>query len=81
MICPRCQGTAFDEGGFEAVEMFHDHPVVLRNVRGQRCQQCGELILGPETLQRISEVLLRGEVTAMIEVTMYDLAAVMAQER
>lgn len=61
MKCPGGFATAtLEEGQFDLVELHHGQPVVLRNVSGLRCRQCGYELISADSLRRIQLALAGG---------------------
>jgi YgiT-type zinc finger domain-containing protein len=78
MQCPECLGTNFEEGLFERPQTFQGRLVLLRNVPAQRCTQCGYLVFGPETGERIAQALERGVGDDTLTIDVFDIARVPA---
>ena len=58
MRCPECRGRRLEQGLYDFAQLFRQQPVMLRNVPGHRCVQCGYLLLSSDVLQRIETALL-----------------------
>ena len=74
MRCPECMGELFDLGLFEIGDLFNNEPIVIRNVSGAKCAQCGFLLLPASVAKEISKVLALGHSVGSVRARLFDLA-------
>ncbi len=72
--CPECMAESFDLGMFEIGDIFNEEPIVVRNVAGAKCSQCGFLLLPASVAKEISKVLALGNSVGSVRARLYDLA-------
>jgi YgiT-type zinc finger domain-containing protein len=75
MTCPECTGSRFSQDTVAVAQMYRNQPIVVRNVPAARCDQCGYLVISPETSQAIERVLTSGAVVDTTVAEVYDLSA------
>lgn len=81
MKCPECLGTSFEEGQFDFADLLQGRPVVLPNVPGDRCRQCGYLIITAAIAERIEQALDASSAECTTPADVYDLATVLSDAR
>lgn len=54
--CPFC-GGALVEQGIRYPQVYQGRIVILENVPAEVCRQCGEVLLRPETLERVQKLV------------------------
>lgn len=75
MKCTYCLGTSFQRGRFDLAQVVSMQPVLIRNVPGFRCRQCGYLQVSAGTMKKIEEMVAAGLPDTMIPSAVYDLAS------
>lgn len=75
MKCPYCLGTSFQRGRFDLAQVVSMQPVLIRNVPGSRCRQCGYIQVSAGTMKKIEEMVAAGQSDTMIPSAVYDLAS------
>jgi hypothetical protein len=75
MQCPYCLGTSFQRGRFDLAQVVSLQPVLIRNVPGSRCRQCGYIQVNADTMKKIEEMVSAGLPDTMIASAVYDLAS------
>lgn len=73
MKCPDCEGDRFENGLFSVGDIFKGDPIVIRNVAGSKCVQCGYLLIPATVAKEISKVLAEGS-SNVAYAREYDLA-------
>ncbi len=74
--CPICGGS-LQAQTITHIQSYHGKVYVLENVSAEVCNQCGEVLLSPEVLERIQQLIWsNAEPTRTEEVPVYDLAKV-----
>lgn len=74
MKCPECRGDAFTKGLFELADIFKDEPIVIRNVPGSCCEQCGYMLISADVAKRVSQALAGEKSRVRAFALVYDLA-------
>lgn len=69
MICPDCKSDVFERGRFDIAQTMYGRPVLLLDVTGRRCVQCGYILLSASMLRKIQKQVARGSgATTAVEV-------------
>ena len=76
MRFPDCMGEAFDAGLYEIGDLYDERPVVVRNIPGAKCSQCGYLLLPAAAAKNISRILAVGNWATTTKAYVYDLAEI-----
>ncbi|MCV9964016.1 type II toxin-antitoxin system MqsA family antitoxin [Pararhizobium sp. BT-229] len=58
MSCLVCGADRVSSGADDLVYEFRGRTTVIRDVRGDRCGDCGEVVLGPDEAARVSGEML-----------------------
>jgi len=74
MICPYCTGTTFTEGDYDLAQVVNLQPVLIRNVHGYRCDQCGYIQVSRDEMKRVEERLAAAQPNTFAPAAVYDLA-------
>ena len=75
MKCPECYGERFERGKYEVSQMMEGQPVLLTNVRAQRCVQCGYLVVSATVLREMQRRVANGLNTGNMMIDVFDLQA------
>ena len=67
MICPLCKGEMKPSTTIHTVQL-KDCVVVIKNVPCLKCEQCGEVVLSADTVEKIEHILQTVE-KAVAEIT------------
>ena len=76
MRCPDCMSESFSSGLYDIGDIFNDEPIVIRNVAGAKCDQCGFLLLPASIAKEISKALALGLSSRSVTARLFDLAEV-----
>ena len=67
MTCPLCKGDMKPEMSIHTVQLKNG-TVVIKNVPCLKCEQCGEVVLSADTVEKIEHILQTVE-KAVAEIT------------
>lgn len=74
--CPICGGE-LQARSVTYPQEYGESIVILENVPAEVCRQCGEVLLRPEVLEKVQEVVWSGTTPKrMASIPVYDLAQV-----
>ncbi|MBI2305277.1 MAG: type II toxin-antitoxin system MqsA family antitoxin [Chloroflexi bacterium] len=74
--CPLCGGE-LEERTITHPQEYKERIIILENVPAEVCRQCGEVLLRPDVLERVQEVVWSDTAPKrMTSVPVYDLAEV-----
>ena len=73
MICPLCKGEMKPGTTIHAVQL-KNCVVVIKNVPCLKCEQCGEVVLSADTVEKIERILHTVE-KAAAEIAVVDFAS------
>ena len=73
MTCPDCRGNRFEQGAFETAQLIQGKPALFKSVPGERCVQCGYLLIRPAVMERIEQAL-RSMPSGYMYAPIYDLS-------
>ena len=74
--CPFCRGKLIEKT-ITHPQSYQGKIYILENVPAEVCSQCGEVLISPEVLEKIQELVWSGEKPGRkAEVPVYDLAEV-----
>ncbi len=73
MKCPYCLGTSLTEGKFDLAQVVDLQPVLIRNVPGSKCDQCGHVRVTPRTMKAIEGMLKDKASDTTVPTAVYDL--------
>lgn len=59
MKCPECLGVLFTPGLYTMAQVFKEQPVLIQNVSGAKCNQCGFLVVDASVGKEIENALGR----------------------
>lgn len=74
MKCPECFGTSFERGHFDVAQVVERQPVLIRNVPGSACSQCGYLVVSARQAKAIERTLRHRLPNTVVATEVYDLA-------
>ncbi|MEE0484941.1 MAG: type II toxin-antitoxin system MqsA family antitoxin [Faecalibacterium sp.] len=73
MICPLCKGDMRPGMTIHTVQLKND-AAVIKNVPCLKCEQCGEVVLSADTVEKIEHILHTME-KAAAEIAVVDFAS------
>jgi len=73
MKCSYCLGTSFAKGRYDLAQVIKLQPVLIRNVPGSRCRQCGYIQVSAATMKKIETLLASGLPVTVTPSDVYDL--------
>ena len=80
MICPECRSETLAPGTTELALLRDGAPVVVRNVPGFKCRQCGYFEVAGDTAKRLDALLDEGASTGSVTAAVLDLERLPASE-
>ena len=81
MTCPYCLGTSFTKGRFDLAQVVNMQPVLIRNVPGSKCNQCGYLQVIPATMKKIERLISAQDWLTTVPTQVYDLQSPVLHRR